>query len=732
MLPKFYQHILAAVFAVNEINENPKILPNTTLGFHIYDSYYDARMTCRATLDLLFQLHRYIPNYECDARKNLMAIIGGLSFDTSFLMDSILALYKIPQIAYGSFAPEERGSVEFLSFYRTVPNESHQFTGIIQLLQHFHWVWVGLFVRDDDTGEHFSQHLESLLFQNGICLAFAKRIPNLAHWSNVYDIDSLLSNIYQPFADSKANVYIIHGESRTILALLLAMFEDRPGYEEQRSFHKVWIMTAQFDFAVTGLQKYWDFKFLQGAIAFTIHSQEVSAFQNFLRDIRPYQVHGDGFLKVFWEQAFDCFYPDHLDGMEDDGTCTGDEKLDTLPGPLFEMTMTGHSYSIYNAVYAIAYTIHAIESPRSKNRGIVDGEKMQLQVFQPWQGLPLSVCSDYCQPGYQKKKKEGEKFCCYDCAPCPEGKISDQKDMADCMKCAKDQYPSRNKDQCIPKVISYLSYEEPLGVSLSSSAVFYSLITVLVLGIFMKHRDTPIVKVNNWEITCVLLVSLVLCFLCSLLFLGYPQMMTCFIRQSAFSIVFSVAVSCVLAKTVNVVVAFKATKPGSWIKKCVGKRVTHSIVLSCSLLQGVICMVWLGTSPPFPYLDVQLLNEVIVAECNEGSVAMFCISLGYMGLLSFISLTVAFLARKLPDSFNEAKFITFSLLIFCSVWLSFVPTYLSTRGKYMVAMEIFSILASSAALLGCIFFPKCYIIVLRPELNTKVQLIKRKNKRISL
>ncbi|XP_044294445.1 vomeronasal type-2 receptor 26-like, partial [Varanus komodoensis] len=768
VITKFYQQILALVFAIKEINENPKILPNITLGFHIYDSYSDPKMTYRTSLDMLFKSHQMVPNYQCGTQQKLMGVIGGLSADISACMADILGPYKIPQTAVSEESP-------LPSFYRMVPNEALQYQGIVQLLLHFHWKWIGLITMDDEHGERFLQTMEPMLSQNAICSEFTERIQ--ANWQ-FFEIVNITKSHLHIFTETKARAVVIHGESTNILRLAAAILITMVfpltdhSYGETIPAGKVWITTAQIEFTLFIVQKAFDMQMFHGTLSFTIHSNQPPGFQNFLDMIHPSGSKADGFITDFWEQAFGCFMSNSEAPRDISETCTGSERLQSLPSPYFEMSMTGHSYSIYNALSALANALHITHTSISSHRVTEVMSTLEPPTVEPWQlhsliqrisfnnnagdeirfnehgelvgGFeitslvtfpnnsyarvkvgslnphappskqfslneirmewprdlaqvpPLSLCNDICHPGYSKKNIEGKKFCCYDCVPCQAGMYSNKEDMEICIACSEDHFPNKYQDHCIPKIPNFLALKDTLATISLFSVLLFSLITLLVLGIFIRHQDTAIVKANNRRLSNILLFSLLLCFLCSLLFIGKPNTVPCLLRQTAFGMVFSVSLSTILAKTVSVVLAFMATKPGSQMRNWVGKRLAYAIVFSCSSIQAGICALWLMTSPPFPDSDMHSMTEEIILLCNEGSVLMFYCALGYMGFLAAVSFAVAFLARKLPDSFNEAKKITFSMLVFCSVWVSFVPTYLSTRGKSMVAVEIFSILTSSA------------------------------------
>ncbi|KAM9358873.1 extracellular calcium-sensing receptor-like [Symphorus nematophorus] len=374
--------------------------------------------------------------------------------------------------------------------------------------------------------------------------------------------------------------------------------------------------------------------------------------------------------------------------------------------------------------------------PKLQNVGVVKksafkGEELTIdedKIFWNFESkkAPQSVCSESCPPGTRMARKKGEPVCCFDCIPCSEGKISNETDSMECTSCPEDFWPSPQCNHCVPKKTEFLSYTEPLGICLTAASLLGTCICTVVLSIFIYHRTTPIVRANNSELSFQLLLSLKLCFLCSLLFIGRPRLWTCQLRHAAFGISFVLCISCILVKTMVVLAVFKASKPGGGASlKWFGVLQQRGTVMVLTSIQAAICTAWLVSASPVPHKNTQYHNDKIVYECVVGSTVGFAVLLGYIGFLATLSFLIAFIARNLPDSFNEAKLITFSMLIFCAVWVAFVPAYISSPGKYADAVEVFAILASSFGLLVALFGPKCYIILFRPERNTKKAIMSR-------
>ncbi|KAM3936868.1 vomeronasal type-2 receptor 26-like [Leptodactylus fuscus] len=332
--------------------------------------------------------------------------------------------------------------------------------------------------------------------------------------------------------------------------------------------------------------------------------------------------------------------------------------------------------------------------------------------------IPEGRCSVFCLPGTRKVLREGNHICCYDCIPCLEGEYANHSDSDNCQRCPEDEWPNEGKDNCVLRDYEFFSYEtDVLSSVFSTISILLSLITVSIIGIFTLFRNTPIVRANNRNLSFILLSSLIFSLLSVFLFIGRPVDITCMVRQICFGTFFTVAVSSVLAKTIIVYIAFKATRPDSSWRKCVGVKLPYSVVLVCSSIQIVNAVIWLSVSPPYQEYNLDYPGKIII-QCNEGSVLAFYLMLGYMGFLAVLSFVLAFMVRTLPDIYNEAKYITFSMLVFCSVWICAIPAYLSSTGKHMVIVEIFAILCSGGGILSCMFLPKCYNILIDPEVNS--------------
>ncbi|XP_075433875.1 extracellular calcium-sensing receptor-like [Ascaphus truei] len=781
--PQNYQSMRAMIFAVEEINSNPDLLPNITLGFQIFDTCVGTRRAAEGIFWIMSGGHGSIPNYRCHNGPPLAGVIGDSGSTRSIIMAQMLGLYRYPQISYLATSSLLSVRTQFPSFFRTVPSDVFQSQGLAQLVSYFNWTWVGLLAVDNDYGQEGILATKLDILRAGACVAFIEFIL-------ISQTDRNAPHISRVIAESNANVVVVFSSDLFFL----------PVVEELLRLNitgKSWVASEAWSTsALLSKERYWGV--LRGTIGFAMHSGPIPGFREFLNAGQPQKTPDDSFMIEFWEQNFGCKW-ERPGTKLPNGTrhCMGQESL----GSTFStFNVLGGTYSVYIAVYAFAWALQDVLTRRLKGCPKSSGGCTDTLAFQPWEVLhsmksvhfhtkeekemyfdsngdipalydivnwqissqgtiqyvkvgsydassrpghtlivnttaiqwtagdtqvPHSVCSQSCSLGLRKAAIRGEPACCFQCVPCPQGEISNHTDSIDCLRCPWDQLPNVQQDRCLQKTVEFLSYEEPLGAALVATSVTSSMIPVALLGIFSHYKSTPIIRANNYSLSCLLLLSLSLCFLCSLNFIGYPQPKKCLLRQVAFGMAFTLCVSCVLAKTITVVIAFRATKPGSNLRNWTGTKVSYFVIGLSVLIQLCLCFTWLSSSPPFPEHNVQTQPGIIIVECNEGSPTAFWCMLGYLSLLATISFIFAFLARQLPDNFNEAKFITFSMLAFLSVWVSYIPASLSARGKYTVAMEVFAILSSTWALLVCIFVPKCFIILFRPEVNTRDNIMGR-------
>ncbi|XP_042793324.1 G-protein coupled receptor family C group 6 member A isoform X3 [Panthera leo] len=334
-----------------------------------------------------------------------------------------------------------------------------------------------------------------------------------------------------------------------------------------------------------------------------------------------------------------------------------------------------------------------------------------------------SKCSKECSPGQMKKTTRSQHICCYECVNCPENHYSNQTDMDHCLLCNnKTQWAPVRSTACFEKEVEYLSWNDSLAILLLALSLL-GIMFVLAIGIiFTRNLNTPVVKSSGGLLVCyVILLCHFLNFASTGFFIGEPQDFTCKTRQTFFGVSFTLCISCILVKSLKILLAFSFDPKLQNFLKCLYKPIP--IIFTCTGIQVAICTIWLIFAAPAVEENVSL-PRVIILECEEGSILAFGIMLGYIAILAFICFVFAFKGRKLPENYNEAKFITFGMLIYFIAWITFVPVYATTFGKYLPAVEIIVILISNYGILCCTFFPKCYVILYKQETNTKSAFLK--------
>ncbi|KAI4898229.1 hypothetical protein NFI96_001063 [Prochilodus magdalenae] len=767
---------LAMRLAVDEINNSADLLPNHTLGYRIFDSCATPVTAQRAVLAVL-NGQDVAETSMCLGGVPLLAVVGESGSSQSIVVSRTLESFRIPMISYFSTCSCFSDRKQFPTFFRVVPSDDYQVKAIAQLLKRFGWTWVGVVTEDHDYGRFALQGLKREIENTDICLAYHEMIPKDFRRERVLEILNVMRSStarvvvvfsgegeFDPFLREFMNQNItgiqwiaseawvtasILAETYPFLAGTIG-FAVRQGYVPGLKEYLTTVNPQRYPLNPL-VQELWGALYGCSPLSSNTSAQlplctgqetlskQHTAYMNTSSPRVTYNVYKAVYaIAHSLHNLFQCV-PGYGPFNESSCADTNDIHPWQLQHYLQEVSFSISGEQVnFDARGDSVPSYDLINWQRQPNGdtdfvkvGLYDGARdagKELLIQDQAVVWPGNQSKASCAPGFRKAARNGEPLCCFDCIPCDNGKISNQTDSIDCMACPEEFWSNANGTACIPKVIEFLSYRDTMGVVLMVIAIVGSCLTAAVLATFVYHRETPIVRINNSELSFFILLSLTLCFLCALIFIGEPTSWSCMVRHTAFSITFSLCISCILGKTLVVLAAFTATRPGNNIMRWLGPTQQRIIIFSCTLVQMIICAAWLIASPPFPYRNTQYQRSKIILDCKVGSELAFWCVLGYIGLLACLCFILAFLARKLPGNFNEAKYITFSMLIFCAVWLAFVPAYVSSPGKFTTAVEIFAILASSFGLLLCLFAPKCYIILLRPEKNTKQHLMGKATK----
>ncbi|XP_053145964.1 vomeronasal type-2 receptor 26-like isoform X2 [Hemicordylus capensis] len=434
--------------------------------------------------DLLSSGQVNVPNYSCGRLNNLLALLEGSDSDTSIRISRMLNTYKIPQVSYAFVSHVLNDETHFPFFYRMLPKEEIQYLGIVKLLLHFRWTWIGLIATENENGERFIRTFTHLLTESGICIAFSESIPEIGS-----DIASL-------HIQRQAEVYVYYAEIRSFSdrVLIIQKFEKSVNH----IVGKVWITTALWDITLELMSNPSLFQDIHGFFSFSIQTAKRTTYDNFLPLFFA--------MRQTVDKGFQCFYSKHMFSVKGWTRCKQTDNLETLPQDMLEETLSLDSYSIYNSVQAVAHALNAAYSSRSKWIIKMGGDRLGHQKLQSWQihsslrnlqfyntsmvgvyfdengelvanfdignwvlfpnksvlrvkfgslekpaspdlkftidqeaivwpkwlnqTLPHARCTESCHPGYAKVIREGMPSCCYDCAPCKEGTVSTQEGFA--------------------------------------------------------------------------------------------------------------------------------------------------------------------------------------------------------------------------------------------------------------------------------------------------------------
>uniref|UniRef100_A0A8C3G1H3 Metabotropic glutamate receptor 1 n=1 Tax=Cyclopterus lumpus TaxID=8103 RepID=A0A8C3G1H3_CYCLU len=767
------QRVEAMLHTLERINADPAILPNITLGCEIRDSCWHSAVALEQSIefirDTLVSNEEEESQGKCtaeagslllQAKKPIVGLIGPGSSSVAIQVQNLLQLFNIPQIAYSATSMDLSDKSLFKYFMRVVPSDMQQAKAMVDIVKKYNWSFVSAIHTEGNYGESGMEAFKDMAAKEGICIAHSDKIYSNA---GEQSFDKLLEKLRAHLP--KARVVACFCEGMTVRGILMAMRRQGLVGEFLLVGSDGW--ADRYD-VTDGYQRE-----AAGGITIKLKSAYVTWFDDYYLNLKPDSNLRNPWFPEFWQHRFQC----RLTGHPQESSMYNRTWRESLRHQYAQDTKMGF---VINAIYSMAYGLHAMQQSLCPGyKGLcesmrpIDGRKLleflmrthftgvsgetihfdqngdspgryEIMNFKrtgedeyayihvgSWDqgGLKMndeeiwsnnseiiqSVCSEPCLKAQIKVIRKGEVSCCWTCTPCKDNEFV--FDEYTCRACILGFWPTDDLTGCEPIPVQYVRWGDPEPIAAVVFSCLGLMATLFVTSVFIKFWDTPVVKSSSRELCYIILVGICLGYLCTFSLIAKPHIVYCYLQRLGIGLSPAMSYSALVTKTNRIARILAGSKKKICTKKPRFMSACAQLVIAFLLILmqfGIIVALFI-IEPPEVIYDYPSIREVHLI-CNLTTLGVVA-PLGYNGLLILSCTFYAFKTRNVPANFNEAKYIAFTMYTTCIIWLAFVPIYFGSN--YKIITMCFSVSLSATVALCCMFVPKVYIMLAKPEKNVR-------------
>nr|XP_019953174.1 PREDICTED: metabotropic glutamate receptor 1 isoform X2 [Paralichthys olivaceus] len=774
------QRVEAMFHTLDRINTDPNLLPNISLGCEIRDSCWHSSVALEQSIEFIrdslisirddkdgskWCIDGTPSNQPPPTKKPIAGVIGPGSSSVAIQVQNLLQLFNIPQIAYSATSIDLSDKTLFKYFLRVVPSDTLQARAMLDIVKRYNWTYVSAVHTEGNYGESGMEAFKELASQEGLCIAHSDKIYSNAGEKHY---DRLLRKLRERLP--KARVVVCFCEGMTVRGLLMAMRRLGVFGEFLLIGSDGWADRYE---VVEGYEHE-----AEGGITMKLQSEVVKTFDDYYLKLRLDTNTRNPWFSEFWQYRFQCRLPGHpQENKNYKKVCSGDHGNESLHDNYVQDSKMGF---VINAIYAMAHGLHDMHKELCPGQtGLceamdpIDGSKLldyllktsfkgvsgediyfdengdtpgrydimnlqnvgdehfdYLNVGSWHEGIlsiddsklwinssdmVRSVCSEPCSKGQIKVIRKGEVSCCWICTTCKDNEIV--QDEFTCKACELGWWPDDELAGCQPLPLRYLDWADVESIVAVVFSCVGILITSFVTFVFIQYRDTPVVKSSSRELCYIILAGIFLGYICPFTLIARPTVASCYLQRLLVGLSSAMCYSALVTKTNRIARILAGSKKKICTRKPRFMSAWAQVIIAFMLIsvQLTLEITLIILEPPEPIKSYPSIREVYLI-CNTSNVGMVA-PLGYNGLLIMSCTYYAFKTRNVPANFNEAKYIAFTMYTTCIIWLAFVPIYFGSN--YKIITTSFSVSLSVTVALGCMFTPKMYIIIAKPERNVR-------------